>query len=103
MLKISNRLVAGLILGASLVSLANSVSAEGNCPTGSTCKCVPTKFTKCKADAQGNQYDCQQHTGETCTVISGPGSGKAIVVQPNTTSIPPSRVAPRSPTSGVAR
>jgi hypothetical protein len=69
-------LVAGLITGASLLLMAGSAAAEANCPQGATCKCTPTTFTKCKADAQGNQYDCQTFKGEKCEVISGPGSGK---------------------------
>lgn len=83
MYRISSLLVAGFITGASLILMSGSAAAEANCPTGATCKCVPTTTTKCKADAQGNQYDCQTFKGEKCTVVSGPGSGKAIVTQPN--------------------
>jgi hypothetical protein len=83
MYRISCLLVAGLITGASLMLMTGSAAAEANCPAGATCKCVPTTFTKCKADAQGNQYDCQTFKGEKCTVVSGPGSGKpAAVLQP---------------------
>jgi hypothetical protein len=58
--------------------LTSSTFAEGNCPQGSTCKCEPTKFTKCTVDAKGNQK-CTESVGEKCTVVSGPGSGKAAV------------------------
>jgi len=84
MYRISCLLVAGFITGASLILMTSSAAAEANCPAGATCNCVPTTFTKCKADAQGNQYDCKTSKGEKCTVVSGPGSGnKAIVAQPD--------------------
>ena len=83
MYRISCLLVAGFITGASLILMTSSAAAEANCPAGATCKCVPTTFTKCKADAQGNQYDCQTFKGEKCTVVSGPGSGKPLVAQPD--------------------
>jgi hypothetical protein len=84
MYRISRLLVAGSITCLSLIAMTSSAAAEANCPTGATCKCVPTTFTKCKADAQGRQYDCQTFKGEKCTVVSGPGSGnKAIVAQPD--------------------
>ena len=104
MYRISRLLVAGFITGASLILMTSSAAAEANCPTGATCKCVPTTFTKCKADAQGNQYDCQTYKGEKCTVVKGPGSGtKALVAQPeqgtviqpaNVETIEPKQVAP---------
>jgi hypothetical protein len=82
--RMSRRLVAGWIACASLIAMTSSAAAESNCPAGATCKCVPTTFTKCKSDAQGNQYDCRTFKGETCTVVSGPGSGnKAMVAQPD--------------------
>jgi hypothetical protein len=61
-----------------------------------TCNCVPTTFTKCKSDAQGNQYDCQTFKGEKCTVVSGPGSGKpkAAIVNPVDATTTPSGVGP---------
>ena len=102
----SSLLVAGLITGASLMLMAGSAAAEANCPQGATCKCTPTTFTKCKADAQGNQYDCQTYKGEKCEVVSGPGSGKpkaAVVADPvggtttqptQGTTVSPKQVAP---------
>jgi hypothetical protein len=91
-------LVAGFVTAVSLISMAGLAAAEANCPQGATCKCVPTTFTKCKADAQGNQYDCQTYKGEKCTVVSGPGSGtkaivgQGVVAQPEQgTSTPPDR------------
>jgi hypothetical protein len=107
--RIACLLVAGFISVGSLVSMASPAAAEANCPQGATCKCVPTTFTKCKADAQGRQYDCQTFKGEKCTVVSGPGSGnpaaqlnqgvvlqpdKGAVVQPKGTAINPKQVAP---------
>ena len=85
MYRISCLLVAGFITGASLISMTSPAAAEGNCPTGATCNCVPTSFTKCtKVDAQGHPYGCTTTQGETCTDVSGPGSGnKAIVAQPD--------------------
>jgi hypothetical protein len=74
--RISRLLVAGFVVGGALIALPGSAAASANCPVGSTCKCVPTTFTKCKADSQGNQYDCRTFKGEKCTVVSGPGSGK---------------------------
>ena len=87
----SSLLVAGMITGASLLLMTGSAAAEANCPQGATCKCTPTTFTKCKADAQGNQYDCQTYKGEKCEVVSGPGSGKpAAQLQPvGGTATPP--------------
>src|SRR5262245_35553909 len=83
MYRMSSLLVAGLIAGASLLLMTGSAAAEANCPQGATCKCTPTTFTKCKADAQGYQYDCQTFKGEKGEVISGPGSGKpAAQLQP---------------------
>jgi hypothetical protein len=95
MYRIACLLVVGFIAAASLISMTRSATAEANCPQGATCKCEPTTFTKCKADAQGNQYDCQTFKGEKCTVISGPGSGKpaaslqpGVVVQPDQGTVP---------------
>jgi hypothetical protein len=92
-------LVAGFVTAVSLISMAAPAAAEGNCPQGATCNCVPTTFTKCKADAQGRQYDCQTYKGEKCTVVSGPGSGtkalqpaQGIVTQSDQgTGTPPDR------------
>jgi hypothetical protein len=76
-------LVVGFMASALLVSMTRSAAAEPNCPTGATCKCVPTIFTECKVDPQGRQYDCKTSKGQECTVISGPGSGNpAAVAQP---------------------
>jgi len=80
--------VAGFVATASLISMTDFAAAAENCPTGSTCKCVPTTFTKCKSDAQGHQYDCQQYKGEKCTVVSGPGSGKKAAVAGQGTATP---------------
>lgn len=86
MYRIPCLLAVGFIACTSVISLTGPAAAEANCPTGSTCKCVPTKFTKCTVDAGGNQK-CTQSVGEKCTVVSGPGSGKpaaarATVAQP---------------------
>jgi len=74
--RIAVLLLTGFACWASLTSWTGSATAAANnCPKGSQCKCVPTKFTNCTVDAKGKQT-CTQSTGEKCTVISGPGSGK---------------------------
>jgi hypothetical protein len=104
MYRITCLLVSGLISGASLLAMASPAAAEANCPQGATCKCVPTTFTKCKSDAQGNQYDCQTFKGEKCTVVSGPGSGKAIVA-PNQGAVaqPEQGVVPQPDTTNAIK
>ena len=101
MYRISCLLVAGFITGASLISMTSPAAAEGNCPTGATCNCVPTSFTKCtKVDAQGHPYDCTTTQGETCTVVSGPGSGKAT--KATTTVAQPDKGTVTQPDKGKA-
>jgi hypothetical protein len=72
-------LLTGFAAIASLASMPNSALAAANCPQGATCKCVPTKFTHCTV--VGGKQTCTQSKGEKCTVISGPGSGKAAARQ----------------------
>jgi hypothetical protein len=108
--RISSLLVAGVVLGGALIAWTGPAAAEANCPVGSTCKCVPTTFTKCKVDAQGRQYDCTTSTGEKCTVVSGPGSGKpaasrgttgGVVVDPRPKTTKPLYQAPRAGTKSL--
>jgi hypothetical protein len=102
--RIACLIVVAFIAGVSLISMAGSAAAEANCPQGATCKCVPTKFTKCKADAQGNQYDCKEYQGEKCTVISGPGSGKpAASLQPGVVAQPDQGTVPQADKGIVAQ
>jgi hypothetical protein len=103
MYRIMCLLVVGFIAGASLISMTRSAAAEANCPQGATCKCVPTTFTKCKADAQGNQYDCQTFKGEKCTVISGPGSGKPAAALQSGVVAEPDQRTPQPDTGMVAQ
>ena len=72
-------LLTGFAAFTSLASTTTSAVAAANCPQGATCKCVPTTFTNCTII--GGKQTCTQSKGEKCTVISGPGSGKAAARQ----------------------
>jgi hypothetical protein len=73
------RLLAFAAFAASLISFGGPASAA-NCPQGATCKCVTTVLTDCTVGA-GGKLTCTQSTVLDCTVVSGPGSGKASLAQ----------------------
>ena len=66
-----------MILGCLVASSVFAAPVGTSSGEKSVLKCTPTTFTKCKADKNGRQYDCQTFKGEKCEVVSGPGSKKA--------------------------
>ena len=66
--------LAGFAAIVSLDSMTTSALAARNCPAGATCKCVRTTVTDCRIVA-GKEV-CTTSTSETCTPVSGRGSGK---------------------------
>jgi hypothetical protein len=46
--------------------------------------CTQVKSHQCKAKPDGTLYDCKDVLVDKCTVVAGPGSGKALEVVTDT-------------------